>query len=113
MFASQRRGLVDEAEVVDDRNACVVSDHHAGKAIEWPPAGIRIVGHRTSPGRYFKVANPGSGWDGTDLEVPLRILGELNPANRAQPGPTLQMATTTGEKFGYYVLDEALEPQAV
>jgi len=111
MFASQWQGLVDEVVVVDDHITGVVSEHQAGKVIGWPSTGIRIKGHRSTPGRYFRVSEPGLGWGGTKLTDPLDILGPWNPAKGARPGLTLLMVSTTGEQYGYYVLDEALTPQ--
>lgn len=111
MFASQWQGLVDEVVVVDDHITGVVSEHQAGKVIGWQPTGIRIKGHRSTPGRYFRVSEPGLGWGGTKLTDPLEILGPWNPAKGARPGLTLLMVSTTGEQYGYYVLDEALVPQ--
>ncbi|MHC0053783.1 6-hydroxynicotinate reductase [Actibacterium sp. D379-3] len=111
MFASQWRGLVDEVVVVDDHITGVVSEHQAGKVLGWPETGIRIKGRRSTPGRYFQVAQPGLGWGGTDIEEPLSILGDWNPKKGARPGLTLLMVSTTGEHAGYYVLDDALVPQ--
>ena len=71
MFASQWRGLVDEVVVVDDHITGVVSEHQAGKVLGWEPTGIRIKGHRSTPGRYFQVSEPGLGWGGTRLTDPL------------------------------------------
>jgi 6-hydroxynicotinate reductase len=110
MFAVQWQGLVDEVVVVDDHITGVVSEHQAGKVIGWQPTGIRIKGHRSTPGRYFRVSEPGLGWGGTRLTDPLEILGEWNPKKGARPGLTLLMVSTTGEEFGYYVLDDALRP---
>ena len=111
MFASQWIGMVDEVVVVDDHITGVVSEHQAGKVIGWQPTGIRIKGHRSTPGRYFQVSEPGLGWGGTRLADPLEILGAWNPKKGARPGLTLLMVSTTGEEFGYYVLDDALVPQ--
>ncbi|WP_112320373.1 6-hydroxynicotinate reductase [Oceanibium sediminis] len=111
MFADQWKGLVDEVVVVDDHITGVVSEHQAGKVIDWPDTGIRIKGRRSTPGRYFQVAEPGLGWGGTDIEDPLTILGPWNAKKGARPGLTLLMVSTTGEQFAYYVLDDALEPQ--
>lgn len=109
MFASQWQGLVDEVVVVDDHITGVMSEHQAGKVIGWHPTGIRIKGRRSTPGRYFQVAEPGSGWGGTDIDDPLTILGEFK-AEAARPGLSLLMVSTTGEQFAYYVLDDALKP---
>ncbi|RFC69294.1 MULTISPECIES: 6-hydroxynicotinate reductase [Mesorhizobium] len=110
MFAKQWRGLVDEVVVVDDHITGVVSEHQAGKVIGWEDTGIKIVGRRSTPGRYFKVAEPGLGWGGTAIDDPLRILGPWNAAKGARPGLSLMMVSTTGEQFAYYELDDDLKP---
>ncbi len=110
MFASQWQGLVDEVVVVDDHITGVVSEHQAGKVLGWPDTGIRVRGHRSTPGRYFRVANPGLGWGGTDLVDPLAILGPWRPEKGARPGLSLLMVSTTGEHAGYFVLDADLRP---
>ena len=112
MFASQWKGLVDEVVVVDDHITGVVSEHQAGKVIDWPETGIKINGRRSTPGRYFQVAEPGLGWGGTDIEDPLTILGDWNPKKGARPGLTILMVSTTGEQFAYFELDDELQPQA-
>ena len=112
MFASQWRGLVDEVVVVDDHITGVVSEHQAGKVLGWEDTGIKIVGRRSTPGRYFKVSEPGLGWGGTTISDPLAILGEWNARKGARPGLSLLMVSTTGEQFAYYELDDALKPIA-
>jgi len=111
MFAAQWQGLVDEVVVVDDHITGVVSEHQAGKEIGWQPTGIRIRGHRSTPGRYFRVSEPGPGWGGTKLTDPLDILGDWNPKKGARPGLRLLMVSTTGEEYAYYELDADLRPQ--
>ncbi|MBX2882881.1 MAG: hypothetical protein KTR32_23220 [Granulosicoccus sp.] len=110
MFAAQWKALVDEVVVVDDHITGVMSEHQAGKVIGWPASGIKIIGRRSTPGRYFQVAEPGTGWGGTDLVDPLAIVGEFNP-KVAKPGQSLLMVSTTGEQFAYFELDENLKPQ--
>ena len=110
MFASQWQGLVDEVVVVDDHITGVVSEHQAGKVLDWPDTGIRIRGRRSTPGRYFSVADPGLGWGGTDIQDPLTILDRWRPEKGARPGLSLLMVSTTGEQWGYFVLDEDLVP---
>ncbi len=109
MFASQWQGLVDEVVVVDDHITGVVSEHQAGKVIGWQPTGIKVLGRKSTPGRYFQVAEPGTGWGGTDITDPLAILGDFNPKH-AKPGSSLLMVSTTGEQYGYYELDDNLKP---
>ena len=110
MFAAQWRGLVDEVVVVDDHITGVVSEHQAGKVLGWEDTGIKILGRRSTPGRYFKVSEPGVGWGGTAIADPLAILGPWNPGKGARPGLSLLMVSTTGEQFAYYELDETLTP---
>jgi len=112
MFATQWKDLVDEVVIVDDHITGVVSEHQAGKVIDWPDTGIKVKGRRSTPGRYFQVAGHGSGWGGTDIENPLDILGPWNAKKGAKPGLTLLMISTTGEQFAYYILDDDLVPQA-
>ena len=111
MFAASWRGLVDEVVVVDDHITGVISEHQAGRALGWGPTGIRIRGRRSTPGRYFKVAEPGRGWGGTDITDPLTILGPWDGKRGARPGLTLLMVSTTGEDHAYFVLDETLTPR--
>ncbi len=110
MFATQWKGKVDEVVVVDDHITGVVSEHQAGKVLDWQDTGINVRGRRSTPGRYFQVAEPGLGWGGASIEDPLEILGPFNPKKGARPGLTMLMVSTTGEQYSYFVLNEDLEP---
>ena len=79
MFAKQWYGKVDEVVVVDDHITGVLSEHQAGKVLGARDTGVKIKGRRSTPGRYFHVAEPGSGWGGADIADPLDILGPFNP----------------------------------
>ena len=107
IFAQQWHGHVDEVIVVDDHITGVLSEHQAGKFLDMPEAGIKVVGRKSTPGRYFQVANPGLGWGGTDITDPLAIVKSID-AKLAWPGQRILMVSTTGEDFAYFVLDEAL-----
>jgi len=109
MFAKQWQALVDEVVVVDDHITGVLSEHQAGKVLGIQETGISIRGRRSTPGRYFQVAEPGTGWGGTDIDDPLTILNDFKPA-KARPGTTMMMVSTTGEHTGYYILDDELKP---
>jgi hypothetical protein len=109
MFARQWHGHVDEVVVVDDHITGVLSEHQAGKFLDIPPTGVRVRGRRSTPGRYFQVAEPGTGWGGTDVTDPLTIIESIDP-NTARPGLRLLMVSTTGQDAEYYVLDDGLEP---
>ena len=109
MFAKQWFGKVDDVVVVDDHITGVLSEHQAGKMLGVRETGITIKGRRSTPGRYFQVANPGTGWGGTDISDPLAILNPFKP-KLAWPKLRLLMVSTTGEQFAYYELDEELRP---
>ena len=111
MFAKQWFGKADEVVVVDDHITGVLSEHQAGKLLGIPPTGIKLKGRRSTPGRYFQVAEPGTAWGGTNITEPLSILGEWN-AKIAWPGLRLLMVSTTGEHYAYFELDEKLRPMA-
>ena len=109
IFAKQWLGHADEVIVVDDHITGVLTEHQAGRVLGMRPAGIRVRGRRSTPGRYFQVANPGIGWGGTDIEDPLSIIEKIDPAV-AWPGLRLLLTSTTGEHALWCVLDEALRP---
>jgi 6-hydroxynicotinate reductase len=90
IFAKQWFGHVDEVVVVDDHITGVLTEHQAG--------------------RYFQVANPGTGWGGTDIQDPLAIVEGFDPAV-ARPGMRILMVSTTGEHAQWYELDPDLVPR--
>lgn len=109
IFAQQFDGLADEVVVVDDHITGVLTEHQAGRCLNMKASGINMNGRKSTPGRYFQVANPGTGWGGTDISDPLSII-EGWDADRAWPGLRLLMTSTTGEHASWYVLDGALQP---
>ena len=111
IFAPQWIGHADEVIVVDDHITGVLSEHQAGRFLELRPSGIKIRGKRSTPGRYFQVAEPGLGWGGTNLTDPLSIIEKIDPKT-AWPGMRLLMVSTTGEHSAWFVLDQDLKPQA-
>jgi 6-hydroxynicotinate reductase len=110
IFARQWFGHVDEVIVIDDHITGVLSEHQAGKFLDMPPTGVRLRGRKSTPGRYFQVANPGAGWGGTDVTDPLAIIEAWDPKH-ARPGLRLLMVSTTGEDHAYFVLDDKLVPR--
>jgi len=110
MFAMQWAPHVDEVIVVDDHITGVLTEHEAGKQLDMRPAGIRVTGRRSTPGRYFQVAGHGTGWGGTDVTDPLTVIKKIDPSV-AWPGLRLLMISTTGEQWAYFQLDADLVPQ--
>jgi hypothetical protein len=109
IFAKQLFGKLDEVVVVDDHITGVLTEHQAGRCLDMRASGIKMRGRKSTPGRYFQVANPGTGWGGTDIAEPLSII-ESWEADVAWPGLRLLMTSTTGEHASWYVLNDALEP---
>lgn len=109
IFAPQWHSHVDEVIVVDDHITAVLSEHQAGKFIDMPPAGIKVRGRRSTPGRYFQVADHGAGWGGTDIIDPLDIIEKIDP-DVAWAGQRLLMVSTTGQDSAYFELDDDLKP---
>jgi 6-hydroxynicotinate reductase len=109
IFAKQFFGQADEVVVVDDHITGVLTQHQAGRCLDMRPSGIRIRGRKSTPGRYFQVANPGVGWGGTDIADPLSIIEGWDP-EVAWAGQRLLMVSTTGEHAAWYVLDDSLVP---
>ena len=110
MFAQQWAPYVDEVVVVDDHITGVLTEHEAGKGLDMVPSGIKVMGRKSTPGRYFQVAEPGTGWGGTDVDDPLSILKPAD-AKMAWKGLRLLMISTTGEQWAYFELDGDLVPQ--
>jgi 6-hydroxynicotinate reductase len=109
IFAQQWQGHVDEVVVVDDHITGVLTEHQAGKCLNMRPSGLRVRGRRSTPGRYFQVAHPGTGWGGTDVTDPLTLIESIDP-KVAWPGMRVLMTSTTGEDSLWLELDEALRP---
>ncbi len=109
IFAQQWRPHVDEVIVVDDHITGVLTEHQAGRCLDMRPSGIRVRGRRSTPGRYFQVAEPGAGWGGTNVENPLDIIHKIDPAV-AWPGLRLLMVSTTGDHSMWLELDQDLKP---
>jgi hypothetical protein len=110
IFARQMAQLADEVIVVDDHITGVLTEHQAGRCLDMRRSGVRVRGRKSTPGRYFQVANPGIGWGGTDIADPMAIVEGWDP-DVAWPGLRLLMTSTTGEHASWYVLDEALVPR--
>ena len=109
IFARQWHGEVDEVIVVDDHITGVLSEHQAGKFLGMRPSGVRVRGRKSTPGRIFQVAEPGTGWGGTAITDPLSLIQSID-SKLAWPGLRLLFTSTTGEDALFCVLDDALRP---
>jgi hypothetical protein len=109
IFAKQWYGEADEVIVVDDHITGVLTEHQAGRFLDMKPSGIRVRGRKSTPGRYFQVAEAGTGWGGTDIVDPLTIIEKIDP-KKAWPGLRLLMVSTTGEDAAFFMLGADLDP---
>lgn len=110
IFAKQFFGIADEVVVVDDHITGVLTEHQAGRCLDMRPSGIKLLGRKSTPGRYFQVAQPGTGWGGTHLTEALGII-ERWDSTLAWSGQRVLLTSTTGEHAEWYVLDDSLRPQ--
>src|SRR4029450_3597807 len=99
MFAKQWHGKVGESGGVGGPITRVFSRHRGGQPADMPSTVIKRRRRRATPGRYFQVADPGTGWGGTNISDPLSVLGPFNP-KEARPGLTMLMVSNTGERVG-------------
>ncbi len=60
----------------------VLSEHQAGKVLGIRRHRHRIRGRRSTPGRYFQVAEPGAGWGGHQPRRSARDHRGVRPENR-------------------------------
>ena len=86
IFAQQWQGHVDEVIVVDDHITGVLTEHQAGRFLDMKPAGIRVRGRRSTPGRYFQVAEPGLGL-GRHRRHAIRSTSSRRSIRRGLAGP--------------------------
>jgi 6-hydroxynicotinate reductase len=105
IFARQWFGHVDEVIVLDDHITGVLTEHQAGRCLDMPASGIWIEGRKSTPGRYFQVANPGLGWGGTDITDPTAVIREID-RKVAWPGMRVLITSTTGEDAVYCILGQ-------
>jgi hypothetical protein len=79
MFATQWKDLVDEVVVVDDHITGVVSEHQAGKVLGWQDTGIKILGRRSTPGRYSRFPSRDSAGAAPPYRTRCRFLANGTP----------------------------------
>ena len=108
IFAQQFFDHLDEVVVVDDHITGVLSEHQAGRYLGMKTSGIKIVGRKSTPGRYFNVSEPGLGWGGTQVNEPSEIIKHIDE-KLAWPGLRLLLTTTTGEDSMYCELNDRFE----
>jgi len=101
LFAPYLAKAADEVIVLDGHITALFSEHAAGKFMGKTRSGIRIIGRKSTDGRYF--LNQGTGWGGTDIQNPLEVIKDVDQARMAE-GFTLLITETTGRKYGFFRL---------
>lgn len=115
LFAPYLARAADEVIILDGHITALFSEHPAGQFIGKPRSGIRIIGEKSTDGRYF--LNKGAGWGGTDIQNPLDVIQELDKSRVAE-GSTLLITETTGRKYCFWRMkggkftEEPIGPQA-
>ena len=115
LFAPYMAKAADEVIVLDGHITGLFSEHPAGKFVGKVRSGIRIIGRKSTDGRYF--LDKGGGWGGTEIHNPLDVIQEVD-RDRMGEGSTLLITETTGRKYGFYRMkdgefaDERISPEA-
>ena len=108
----------DEVIVIDYHITSLFTRHEAGQALGARYSGLKLKGVESTPGRYFNVAEPGSGWGGTNIDDALDIIDSID-TSIAWPGMRILITESTAERAVMYELDKVgrlsqieLAPQA-
>jgi len=99
LFALYMEKAADEVIVLDGHITGLFSEHPSGRYLGKRRSGIRIVGRKSTEGRYF--LEKGTGWGGTDIQDPLDVIKEID-LDRCPEGMSLMVTETTGKNFAYY-----------
>jgi len=95
--------------VVDDHITGVLSEHQGGRFLDIKPAGIRVRGRRSTPGRYLPGRPSWPGLGRHQCQRSLEIIEKIDP-KQAWPGLKLLMSRH-GEHSAWFELDHDLRPQ--
>jgi 6-hydroxynicotinate reductase len=99
LFAPYMFQAADEVVVLDGHITGLFSEHPSGRYLGKARSPIRIVGRKSTDGRYF--LNKGTGWGGTDIDHPLNVI-ENDEGAGFNEGLTLLITETTGQRFGFF-----------
>ena len=114
LFAPYMARAADEVIILDGHITALFSEHPAGQFIGKTRSGIRIIGQKSTDGRYF--LNKGTGWGGTDIQNPLEVIKDVDQTRMAE-GSTLLITETTGRKYCFWrmkggqFLEEEISPE--
>ncbi|MCD6568007.1 MAG: FAD-dependent oxidoreductase [Dehalococcoidia bacterium] len=105
LFAYSFREVADEVIVIDHHITSLFTAHEAGQALDVKPSGLKLKGMESTPGRYFHIADPGSGWGGTSIEDPLDVIESID-LHSARPGMRVLITESTGGRAAMYEMVE-------
>lgn len=103
LFAYPFLKAADEVIVIDYHITSLFTRHEAGQVLGARYSGLKLKGIESTPGRYFNVARPGSGWGGTNIENPLDVIDDID-MGIARPGMRILITESTGERAAMYEL---------
>ncbi len=103
LFAPYMMKAADEVIVLDGHITGLFSEHPSGRYLRKTRSAVSIKGRKSTEGRYF--LDKGTGWGGTNIEEPLDVVGEIDPARCAE-GMTLLITETTGRKAAFFRLKD-------
>lgn len=106
LFAYPFLKAADEVIVIDYHITSLFTKHEAGQVLGARYSGLRLKGVESTPGRYFNVAKPGSGWGGTNIENPREVIADID-MGIARPRMRILITESTGERAAMYELDKA------
>ncbi|MCP4687432.1 MAG: 4Fe-4S dicluster domain-containing protein [Desulfobacterales bacterium] len=101
LFSRLLEKAADEVIVLDAHITSLFSHHTAGRFLGKEPSGVALKYPMSTPGRYF--GKHGRGWGGTDIENPIDVVASVD-MTRAEPGGTLLITETTGQKAAMFRL---------
>jgi len=95
LFGEVFKEAADEVIVLDSHITGLASEHLAGEIAGMRYSGVRLVGIRSTRGRYFM--KPGTGWGGTNIMDPINAIAYID-MKIARPGMKVLITESTGQR---------------
>jgi hypothetical protein len=95
LFGDVFKEAADEVIILDSHISGLASEHLAGEIAGMRYSGVRLVGTRSTRGRYFM--KPGTGWGGTNIMDPTNAIAHID-MRIARPGMKLLVTESTGQR---------------
>jgi hypothetical protein len=99
LFANVFKDVADEVIILDRHITGLASEHLAGEIAGMKYSGVKLVGTRSTRGRYFM--KPGDGWGGTDISDPIDAIAYID-MKVARPGMKVLVTESSGQRAKMY-----------